>query len=376
MEYFQYAGPIFARREDVTQFTGINYSDKADIPYQLHTGAPQGLFRVRANGTMYNGATVLSNTTALSNLPVFVQQQEPDPCGNATLDLQVVRSPADPAYTPWRIISPAGFNVFAQNDLAALNAAIEVALYKVDQLSDSLADMTATMEMINTAIPGASVGTQTLVCHLPTHLPLIIRFLPTAPEPTESLPHYEPYIGPRHMEGKYIGLKPTPSSFNDETSQLRANFTSTSARNAGCKPAAVSCSRESHAGGEHQCGEHLRSTIKLLRARLCGVILCGDDGVLMESGWRWRRDVEAFEFLRLLEMIRINKGVREFYLPLAYHQDIYTTIEATDIGHVLWNRGLTGCHCAWSGATNDNQNEFEKNQNNGKTRARVLRENA
>ncbi|KAJ7830775.1 hypothetical protein B0H13DRAFT_2679484 [Mycena leptocephala] len=55
-----------------------------------------------------------------------------------------------------------GFNVFAQTDLAAPNAAIELVLYQVDQLSDSLADMTATMEMVNNA-RGASVGAQTFL---------------------------------------------------------------------------------------------------------------------------------------------------------------------------------------------------------------------
>lgn len=52
----------------------------------------------------------------------------------------MVRSTADPTYTPWRIISPAGFDVFAQADLGAPNAAIEYALYKVDQLADSVRD--------------------------------------------------------------------------------------------------------------------------------------------------------------------------------------------------------------------------------------------
>jgi hypothetical protein len=50
----------------------------------------------------------------------------------------VVHGTADPVYTLWRIISPAGFNVFAQTDLAAPNAAIELVLYQVDQLSDSV----------------------------------------------------------------------------------------------------------------------------------------------------------------------------------------------------------------------------------------------
>jgi hypothetical protein len=52
-----------------------------------------------------------------------------------------VHGTADPAYTLWRIISPAGFNVFAQTDLAAPNAAIELVLYQVDQLSDSVRQM-------------------------------------------------------------------------------------------------------------------------------------------------------------------------------------------------------------------------------------------
>ncbi|KAJ7355346.1 hypothetical protein DFH08DRAFT_803394 [Mycena albidolilacea] len=89
-------------------------------------------FRVRANGTIYNGVTALSNTTVLSSLPevVNINQGAPDPCGNA--------------------------------DLGAPNAAIEYALYKVDQLAGSLTDITVTIEMINNAT-GVSVGAQTLL---------------------------------------------------------------------------------------------------------------------------------------------------------------------------------------------------------------------
>jgi hypothetical protein len=52
------------------------------------------------------------NTTVLSRLPEFVDNDHgaPDPWGNVSF--VVVRSTANPTYTPWRIISPAGFNVF------------------------------------------------------------------------------------------------------------------------------------------------------------------------------------------------------------------------------------------------------------------------
>ncbi|KAJ7349767.1 hypothetical protein DFH08DRAFT_863080, partial [Mycena albidolilacea] len=179
---------------EVIDIIGINYSEKADISYQLHTISGFQELRVRANGTIYSGVTALSNTTVLSRLPEFVDidQGAPDPCGNVSV--VVVRSIADPTYTPWRIISPAGFDVFAQANLSAPNTAIGYALYKVDQLADSLTDMSVTIEMINNAT-GASVGAGTL-----------------SPQ----------------------NLFPTTNLTIDEGAwKLRANFTSTSPRNAG-----------------------------------------------------------------------------------------------------------------------------------------------
>ncbi|KAJ7714923.1 hypothetical protein B0H16DRAFT_1617272 [Mycena metata] len=143
---------------DVVDIIGINYSEKADISYQLHTISWLDPVRVRANGTTYSGATALENITALSSLPEYLEITL-DPCGNVSA--VVVNSTADPTYTPWRIIHPAGFDVFAQADLGTPNAAIKYALYKVDQLVDSLADMTVTIELINNAT-GVSVDRQAL----------------------------------------------------------------------------------------------------------------------------------------------------------------------------------------------------------------------
>ncbi|KAJ7744404.1 hypothetical protein B0H16DRAFT_1560041 [Mycena metata] len=119
----------FAFHGSSSHHTSINYSEKADIFYQLHTISWLDPVHVRANGTM-----ALANITALSSLSEYLQITL-DPCGNVSA--VVVNSTADPTYTPWRIIHPAGFDVFAQADLGTPNAAINHALYKMDQLADS-----------------------------------------------------------------------------------------------------------------------------------------------------------------------------------------------------------------------------------------------
>jgi hypothetical protein len=98
-------------RTNSTLLCVLNFLQGFILPTQPKSGLQE--FRVRANGTIYSGVTALSNTTVLSRLPEFVDidQGAPDPCGNVSI--VVVRSTADPTYTPWRIISPAGFDVFA-----------------------------------------------------------------------------------------------------------------------------------------------------------------------------------------------------------------------------------------------------------------------
>ncbi|KAJ6533710.1 hypothetical protein B0H19DRAFT_1186585 [Mycena capillaripes] len=202
--------PSFNQVEFNFALNGNSGHQLHNVSFELISAAPEGTqvergpmhgvphpSKIMARFSTYSASTILTRATYSTNCTrgstkdPFVCAQTPDPCGNVSL--AVVHSSADPAYTPWRITRPAGFNVFAQNDLVEPNAAIQLELYQVDQLSDSLADMTATMEMVNNAT-GASVGAQTF---------------------------------------NQDFFRTTNLTLDEGAWKLRANFTSTSARNAG-----------------------------------------------------------------------------------------------------------------------------------------------
>ncbi|KAJ7112504.1 hypothetical protein C8R44DRAFT_797437 [Mycena epipterygia] len=182
---------------DIIVTNATSHSEDADISYQFHTGTPAGTYYVRMNGTIYSGATRLSSTTATSTT-AFNFTGPP----NSTCNTPVwtpVRSLTDPNYSPLRLATPAGGDMFTQADLENFPQSIPGTLATVDALFDP-SNMNMTMEVINT-VTGFNAGVQTI-----------------APDDTaELLATYST---------KDLTLDPG-------TWQLRVNFTSTSPANPG-----------------------------------------------------------------------------------------------------------------------------------------------
>ncbi|KAJ6471443.1 hypothetical protein C8R45DRAFT_1014393 [Mycena sanguinolenta] len=138
----------------VEDILGIHYSENSGAILSLpgDSAYPAGDYSVRMNATIFNGATQLGNTTALSNTFSITGPQCP-------LPWNPVGSITDPGYTPLRFDGPSG-SIFSQQELEGLNSGVSFDLtlrdhtYEVNGLS-----MTLEVFSVDT---GFSAGVQTV----------------------------------------------------------------------------------------------------------------------------------------------------------------------------------------------------------------------
>ncbi|KAJ7843959.1 hypothetical protein B0H13DRAFT_2364513 [Mycena leptocephala] len=153
------AGPAEDKGQDVQDIVVVGLStansNQGGFSYDFHAAMPAGLYHVRMNGTIWNGATQIGTTTALSNTINFTGITL-DPCHPITW--APVRSLTDPGYTPLRITSPVGGSLIVPTEA---DGAIIGTLTKVDVTFDA-ENMNQTMEMVNTQT-GFSAGVQTIM---------------------------------------------------------------------------------------------------------------------------------------------------------------------------------------------------------------------
>ncbi|KAF8169695.1 hypothetical protein K438DRAFT_1774082 [Mycena galopus ATCC 62051] len=134
---------------------GIHYSESFGTSFSLpgDTAYPAGDYFVRMNATIFDGATQLGSTTALSNTFAITSPQ-------CTLSWTPVSSVTDPGYTPLRFENPSG-SIISQQELNGPNSDIGFDFsardhtYQVDGLS-------MTVEVLS-ADTGFSAGVQTVV---------------------------------------------------------------------------------------------------------------------------------------------------------------------------------------------------------------------
>ncbi|KAF7358562.1 hypothetical protein MSAN_01194400 [Mycena sanguinolenta] len=138
----------------VEDILGIHYSESDGTSFSLPGDAayPAGDYFVRMNATIFNGASQLGGTTALSNTFAITGPQ-------CALSWTPVSSITDPGYTPLRIESPSG-SIISQQDLNGPDSGISFTFssrdhtYSVDGLS-----MTMEVLSVDTVF---SAGVQTI----------------------------------------------------------------------------------------------------------------------------------------------------------------------------------------------------------------------
>ncbi|KAJ6601892.1 hypothetical protein DFH09DRAFT_1069440 [Mycena vulgaris] len=143
-------------------------SNDGDFSYLFHKATPTGLYHVRMNGTIWNGATQIGATTVRSNTFNYTGPLFPlDPCHN-NLTWTPVCSLSDPGYNPLRVTDPEGRDVVVPDS----GLGIVRTMSKIDRTFDAN-NMNQTMELVN-AQTGFSAGAQTIVS-LPIRLDIITR---------------------------------------------------------------------------------------------------------------------------------------------------------------------------------------------------------
>ncbi|KAJ7195950.1 hypothetical protein GGX14DRAFT_575274 [Mycena pura] len=130
----------------------VSTADATQVDYTVHPGTPAGVYHVRMNGTIFNGNTKLSTTSAISNS--FSLDASDDPCAAGTFT--PVSSPADPTYRPLRFTPQEGgdVSVLTQAEITGPSSSISFTLDRVDM--DAI---NPTVEVLNTVTGFSTVQT-------------------------------------------------------------------------------------------------------------------------------------------------------------------------------------------------------------------------
>jgi len=138
----------------------VSSADASQVFYNVHPGTPAGVYHVRMNGTIFNGNTKLSTTSANSNS--FSLDASDDPCAAGTFT--PVSSLTDPAYRPLRFTPQLGgdVSVLTQAEITGPSASISFTLDRVDVLFEMNA-INPTVEVLNTVTGFSTVQTPDLI---------------------------------------------------------------------------------------------------------------------------------------------------------------------------------------------------------------------
>ncbi|KAJ7053214.1 hypothetical protein C8F01DRAFT_1089851 [Mycena amicta] len=126
------AGTADAKGNDVVDImiANISSTQQTRFDYTFHPGLAGGVYHARMNGTIDNGNTLVSTTSALSNS--FSLPDSGVPCSAGTFT--PITSLTDPSYRPVRFTTPKGGDVIVQSALIGPVAFLGLQVDPIDML--------------------------------------------------------------------------------------------------------------------------------------------------------------------------------------------------------------------------------------------------